>query len=171
MNFDYCFVRLTDNARVIESLARHVSAEQARWKPAPDRWSILEVVNHLYDEERDDFRVRLDGILHRPEQPFSPLDPPRWAGERRYNERDLAESVERFLAERRQSLAWLRELQAPNWENAHAHPSGPIRAGDMLSSWVAHDLLHVRQLAKLHWLYLNAVVSPHKTAYAGEWTA
>ena len=171
MNLDFCLGRLTDNVRMIESLVRNVPAEQAKWKPAPDKWSILEVVNHLYDEERDDFRARLDVLLHRPKQPFAAIDPPRWAVERKYNERELGESLERFLREREASLAWLRELQAPNWENAISLPSGPIRAGDMLASWVAHDLLHVRQLAKLHWLYLAEQVAPYKSAYAGEWTA
>jgi hypothetical protein len=171
MNFDYCTARLTHNAGAIERLAQDVSAEQARWKPAPDRWSVLEVVNHLYDEEREDFRARLDILLHRPEQPFAPIDPPRWANERKYNERDLGESLEKFLREREASLTWLKGLNTPNWEHAIAHPSGRISAGDMLASWVAHDLLHVRQLAKLHWLYLSRQVEPYKTAYAGEWTA
>src|SRR6185503_9610778 len=108
----------TDNARVIESLTRNVSLEQAKWKPAPNRWSILEVVNHLDDEERDDFRARVDGLLHRPGEPMPPIDPPRWAVERRYNERDLEESVQRFKEERQKSLAWLAELREPNWENS-----------------------------------------------------
>ncbi len=58
--------RLSANLETIESLVAGVSEEQIRWKPSPKGWSILEVVNHLYDEERDDFRKRLDYLLHRP---------------------------------------------------------------------------------------------------------
>ena len=107
MNLDDCLARLTDNACVIECLTHPVSPEQARWKPAPDRWSILEVVNHLYDEERDDFRARLDGILHRPDQPVAPIDPPRWAVERKYNERELGESLDKICREVDQPMSAL----------------------------------------------------------------
>jgi hypothetical protein len=161
--------RLADTAEVIAGLTKGVSAEQACWKPAADRWSIVEVVNHLCDEERDDFRARLDGVLHRPGQPLAPIDPPRWAVERKYNERDLAESLGRFLAERQESLQWLRALQNPNWENQHELPHGMIRAGDILAAWAGHDLLHIRQLARLHWEYLNRESAPFRTEYAGSW--
>lgn len=50
----------------IRALADGVAAAQARWRPDAESWSILEVVNHLADEEREDFRTRLDFILHRP---------------------------------------------------------------------------------------------------------
>ncbi|HKR00060.1 MAG TPA: DinB family protein [Pyrinomonadaceae bacterium] len=165
----YHITRLANGAGVFENLVRGVCGAQAVWKPAPDKWSILEVVNHLYDEERDDFRFRLDSILHHPEKRWPPIDPPGWAVERKYNERELTESLERFLGERRKSIEWLKGLKEPRLENVYEHPQGRIRAGDLLASWVAHDLLHVRQLARLHWQYLNSISDPYKTAYAGEW--
>ncbi|MGI8981298.1 MAG: DinB family protein [Pirellulaceae bacterium] len=106
--------RLEHTSTVISSLVEGVSPEQASWKPAADRWSILEVINHLHDEECDDFRARLDGTLHHPGEPLPPIDPPRWAIERKYNERDLTESLGGFLDERQKSLQWLRGLQGPN---------------------------------------------------------
>ena len=47
---------LENSAKKIKSLLEGVSEEQVKWKPQPEKWSILEVINHLYDEERDDFR-------------------------------------------------------------------------------------------------------------------
>jgi hypothetical protein len=169
MNLEFFVNRLVHQPVVIRSLVDDVDTVQARWKPAADRWSILEVVNHLEDEEREDFRPRLDSVLHRPGEPLPPIDPPRWAIERKYNERDLAESLERFLTERRKSLDWLGTLRQPDWESVHQLPHGPIRAGDILASWAAHDLLHVRQLAKLHWEYVNQESVPYETRYAGSW--
>ena len=169
MNLSYCIDRLSCNASVFEGLARVETKAQARWKPSPEKWSILEVVNHLYDEERDDFRFRLDSLLHHHERLWPPIDPPAWAVERSYNERELDESLERFLGERRKSIEWLKELKAPRLENKYEHPQGVISAGDLLASWVAHDYIHVRQLARLHWQYLNHISKPFKTAYAGEW--
>lgn len=59
MDLNYFIARFSNNRGVFESLLRVVRLEQARWKPTPDKWSMLEVVNHLYDEEREDFRQRL----------------------------------------------------------------------------------------------------------------
>ena len=154
----------------IASLTRDVGPIQARWKPQPDEWSILEVVNHLYDEERDDFRMRLDLTLHHPSTSWPPIDPQGWVVERDYNSRDLQKSLDNFLNERRQSVAWLQSLGAPDWESAHVHPRfGRFTAGQLMSSWLAHDLLHIRQLTQLHWQYLSTVLTTYSTAYAGEW--
>jgi hypothetical protein len=42
-------------------MLRGVTEAQARWKPAPEEWSILEVINYLCDEEREDFCLGLGG--------------------------------------------------------------------------------------------------------------
>ena len=140
--------RMAANAGAIQQLVVGVADDQARWKPAPDAWSILEVVNHLADEERDDFRTRVDLTLHRPEVDWPPIDPVGWVTQRDYASRDLADSLAAFLDERARSLAWLRGLDAPNWENEHRHPIfGGMKAGRLMASWAAHDLLHLRQLA------------------------
>jgi hypothetical protein len=169
MNLDFYIARLGENRGVFESLLRGVSVEQARWKPAPEKWSMLEVVNHLYDEEREDFRQHLDFLLHRPGDEWPKIDPQGWVVSRAYNERELGESLANFLREREQSLAWLRTLRAPDWENSRERSWGTINAGEMLASWLAHDFLHIKQLARLHYDYVAEVSAPRKIVYAGEW--
>ena len=44
-----------------------------------------------------------------------------------------------------------------------------MTAGDMFSSWVAHDLLHLRQLVELQYTYTVQTVQPYAVIYAGEW--
>jgi hypothetical protein len=169
MNLDYFIERFSKNREVFEGLTRGLSLEQARWRPASDKWSILEVVNHLYDEEREDFRQRLELVLRDPKQPWPPIDPRGWVTSRGYNERELDLSLNNFLAEREKSLAWLRQLSEPNWQNSNEGPNGILTAGDLLASWLAHDFLHVRQLARLHWQYVGAIADPHQTTYGGPW--
>jgi len=161
--------KMVENAKRVRALAQGVSDQQARWKPHPDSWSIVEVVNHLLDEERHDFRVRLDYTLHRPGEPWPPIDPGGWVAERGYNQRNLDTSLAQFLSERNASIAWLRALSQPDWEAAYNAPWGPIRAGDLLASWLAHDLLHMRQLVELHWAYTTGELAPYRPDYAGEW--
>jgi hypothetical protein len=157
------------NTRRIRSLVEGVPVEQARWKPAPDAWSILEVINHLWDEEKEDFRVRLDITLHHPDQPWPPIDPGGWVTARQYNQREVSEAVEGFLEERQASLAWLESLAAPDWEASYEAPFGTIRAGEIFAAWAAHDLLHMRQLVELHWGYTVRLASPYQAEYAGSW--
>jgi hypothetical protein len=76
---------MADSAQRIRALADGVSEEQARWKPDQKSWSILEVVNHLLDEEHEDFRAFLDIALHRPDEPRPKIAPEAWVTERRYN--------------------------------------------------------------------------------------
>lgn len=160
---------LLQNSERIRSLLQGVPAEQAQWKPDPDSWSILEVINHLLDEEREDFRVRLDIILHEPDRKMPSIDPEGWVVDRKYNDRNLEESLEEFLSERQASLEWLETLGEHEWEATLKMPFGSIRAGDMFASWVAHDLLHMRQLVELHRAYMLKLVAPFEVTYAGPW--
>ncbi len=170
MNLNYFIDRLSTNRDVFESLVKGVNLGQARWKPSPDKWSMVEVINHLYDEEREDFRARLGSILADPKQSWSPIDPRNWVITRGYNERELDTSLNNFLTEREKSLAWLRQLSEPNWENRYEHPDGrSLCAGDLLASWLAHDFLHIRQLVRLHWQYVGAISDPYQTLYGGPW--
>jgi hypothetical protein len=169
MNVEQCLQTMRANTARIQTLAHGISEKQARWRPDAVAWSILEVINHLYDEEQYDFRVRLDIMLHDPERPWPKIDPQGWVQTRDYNSQPLEESLQNFLRERASSLDWLRRLDAPNWEAASTAPWGQMRAGDMLAAWVAHDLLHLRQLVELHHAYTIAQLAPYETRYAGEW--
>ncbi|MGH9872457.1 MAG: DinB family protein [Pyrinomonadaceae bacterium] len=169
MILDYFINRFSKNREVFSGLLEGVSLELARWKPSPDKWSMLEVVNHLYDEEREDFRQRVQLVLADPKQAWPPIDPRTWVTARGYNDRELDTSLNDFFSEREKSLLWLRGLSEPNWQNSNTGPNGTLRAGDLLASWLAHDFLHIRQLTRLHWQYLGAISDPYQTAYGGPW--
>jgi len=162
--------RLAATAAGIGALISDLSADQARWRPDADSWSALEVICHLVDEEREDFRQRIDLTLHRPDAPFPPIAPQKWVTERGYNTRDLREMAAQFQAERVQSLAWLATLADADWTRARSRPNSPeMHAGDFLASWVAHDLLHLRQLIELRYALARNASSPYSVDYAGEW--
>ena len=56
-----------------------------------------------------------------------------------------------------------------DWAVAKTHPKGDLSAGDLLASWAAHDLLHLRQIAKrLHGM-LDTLGDPFTVGYAGTW--
>lgn len=170
MNLDAIIERMARYPAVLRAAAATVSAEDARWKPTPKDWSVLEVCCHLLDEEREDFRLRLRSTLEDATRPWAPLDLAGVAEARGYNTRELGPTLDAFERERADSVAWLRGLRGVDWSTAYIHPKiGPVRAGELMVSWAAHDALHLRQISKR--LYQMALRdAPGQSAvYAGEW--
>ena len=162
--------RLESSAGALKALTSGIEPAEAIWKPDAGRWSILEVINHLADEEVEDFRTRLDILLHRPEDPFPPIDPQRWVVARAYARRGPEESLARFLAERVRTLDWLEQIEATDLDREKPRPGGgSITARELMAAWAAHDLLHVRQITRLRYDYLADEVAPSSLAYAGRW--
>lgn len=160
---------LEDNAAVFSALLAGVPAAQYRWKPSPEKWCLLEVICHLYDEEREDFRARVRHVLETPKEAMPPIDPVGWVSQRRYLEQDYQQKVTAFLEERQQSVAWLRQLKDPAWENTHHHPQlGERSALFFLTNWLAHDYIHFRQITRLKYEYLEAHADD-ELYYAGNW--
>ncbi len=167
MEFDKLYAELVINAETIRALVKGISEEDALVKPTPEDWSIFEVVCHLYDEEINDFRPRLDIILHRSSEPFAPNGDEDWLV--KHNGRKLGDVLDDFLAERQKSLVWLKDLAHAQWDVSYTTPYRTMTAGDMFTSWVAHDTLHLRQLVELRHARIVRLSEPHITDYAGDW--
>jgi hypothetical protein len=169
MEFSMLYRELQNSTEMIRALLSGVTVGEARIQPGERSWSILEVICHLYDEEREDFREHLDWILHRQDKDWHQIDPQGWVIERKYNEQDFIEAQKKFFAERTRSLEWLQRLSGANWETSHTSQFGTMSAGDMFASWVAHDNLHIRQLVELRRLKIENMTRPCNIEYAGDW--
>jgi len=169
MEFGTLYQELQNSTEMIRALLSGITQEAARLKPGAESWSILEVVCHLYDEEREDFREHLDFILHRQKEEWHAFDSDSWVTERNYNGRNFAEMRENFLVERERSLAWLNGLLDPDWEKTFTTEYRTISAGGMFACWVAHDNLHIRQLVELRRMRLENITKPYNLDYAGDW--
>ena len=169
MEIKALYQELLHSTEMIRALLAGVAPEAARFKPDAESWSMLEVVCHLYDEEREDFREHLDFILHRQNEAWHVIDTVGWVTERKYNQQNFAEMQGKFFAEREKSLAWLQGLQHPDWEKSFTTPYRTISAGEMFACWAAHDNLHIRQLVELRRVRLENITRPYNLKYAGDW--
>lgn len=160
--------QLKRSGESIAALVRGLDRDDARWRPGEGKWSIVEVMAHLVDEERDDFRTRIDLTLRHPERDWPSIDPEGWAVTRNYASKEIEQVADEFCREREASLVWLKSLGSPDWNVVHKHPRiGPMTAGTLLGSWVAHDLLHLRQIARIRYARMSALFAPHSLEYAG----
>lgn len=76
---------------------------------------------------------------------------------------------ERFLAERKKSMKWLKGLSDANWDTAYTSEYGSISARQMLAAWIAHDNLHIRQLVELRRHRIEQMNGSSDLKYAGDW--
>lgn len=170
MNQVALFDALTAFPAMLRSSVTGLAVQDANRKPETGAWSITEIVAHLADEERLDFRIRLRLMLEDPSQAWPPIDPEGRAIEQCYNARDYKIELVRFEHERGASLKWLGSLGPIDWSVAHTHPVvGTMQAGDLLASWAAHDMLHLRQIAKRRFELAAAHATEYSTRYAGDW--
>ena len=160
---------LTKNKSVFQSLLSDVSDEFRLWRPSPEKWSLHEIVCHLLDEERFDFRARVNHVLKTPGHPMPPIDPAGWVQEKNYISWNYTATLREFLLERENSLKYLQELVEPNWQLVHHHHKlGTISAGQLLYNWLAHDYLHFRQVTRYQYMFLKEQ-SGIDLGYAGDW--
>ena len=169
MEFKTLYQEIQNSTEMIRALLSGITQQEAQIKPTPESWSILEVVCHLHDTEREDFREHLDFILHRQQDDYHAIDPQAWITERNYNEQDFQEMQSKFFAERQKSLAWLKEISGANWEITYTSEYGTVSAGEMFSCWVAHDNLHLRQFVELRRARIETITQPYPIEYAGDW--
>ncbi|HYD22465.1 MAG TPA: DinB family protein [Flavipsychrobacter sp.] len=169
MQYDHIVSELSRNKNVFRDLFSGLKEPQIRWSQAPGKWCLLEIICHLYDEEREDFRARVAHILNDATKEMPKIDPVAWVTERKYIEQNYDEMTAKFVAEREKSIEWLQSLQNPDWQLFYRHPKvGPVSAELIFTNWLAHDYLHVRQITRLKYDYLKAHTAV-PLDYAGEW--
>ena len=169
MNHHKIIQELSRNKTVFKELLSGLDKEFYLWKPKPEKWCLLEIICHLYDEEREDFRARTKHVLETPDEPMTPIDPAAWVIDRDYIGQDFESTLEKFLKERDDSIAWLNSLQSPNWDNTYQHPKvGPLKAELFLVNWLAHDYMHIRQILNTKFGYLQTLTDK-PLDYAGNW--
>jgi hypothetical protein len=133
-----------------------------------DTWSPVDVVGHLVHGERTDWLPRVRIILADGEsRPFPPFN--RLAQFDAFRDRTLESLLDEFAALRRESLAALDALQltGSDLDRTGQHPAfGRVTLRQLLATWVAHDLDHVVQIARVMARQYSDEVGPWR-AYLG----
>jgi uncharacterized damage-inducible protein DinB len=115
----------------------------------PDTWSPYQVVGHLTHIEESDWIDRTRVILeHGTERVFAPVD--REAGFTRFRDWKLGDLLARFASLRASNLETLgASVQVEDLERRGVHPIfGEVTLGQLLATWVVHDLNHLGQIVK-----------------------
>jgi hypothetical protein len=136
---------------VLRALLVDLPSEWADGTEGPGSWSPAMVVQHLAGEERANWIPRAQTVLrHGRSRVLPPVD--RAAPDTRDDPRALAMLVDEFAELRRESLATIASwnLSRDDLEREGEHPEfGRVTLGQLLATWVAHDLSHLAQIARV----------------------
>ena len=143
-----CLELLEATPAILRGLMSEISDDDARWKPAEDRFSIAEVLSHLPHSEGHCYRSRLDRFLSEDLPEFEPDDAQMHL--EIYKNADPEEDFAHFEEQRETNIELLRGLSADAGSRKAMHrEAGEITLAQMLHEWALHDLGHVRQVAEL----------------------
>ena len=148
----------------LDALLRGLPEAWLHASEGADTFTPRDVVGHLIHGEDTDWIPRAELILeHGENRPFTPFD--RFAFRAWVAETSTGELLDRFAEKRRASLLRLAgfRLTPPDLSRRGTHPAlGPVTLGELLASWVVHDLGHLTQVAR--------VMAKQYTRAVGPWT-
>ncbi len=171
MNFNHLKItsELEKNIGVFSALLQQTGKNEQVYRESDDKWSLLEVVCHLVDEEKEDFRLRVKSVLESPNRSLPPIDPEGWVTQRHYQNQNFDAKIDEWVRERKQSIQWLYSLNNPKWDYAFHHPRiGKMSAWLFLCNWLSHDYHHIRQIITIKRAFLLQHCGV-ALDYAGNW--
>lgn len=136
-------------AKKLERLIQGKSTAKLRKRPAPDKWSVSEILAHLADAETvGSFRMRL--VLGAPGTPIAAFDQDAWVISGHYEKRDPRKSLELFRALREANLALLKSLTPEQWKHYGMHSErGQESIERIVQMFAGHDINHLLQVERI----------------------
>ncbi len=127
-----------------------LSDKVLRYKPAPDKWCILEILAHLADIEVA-YAYRFRQMLADKDPVIAPIDQDAWARNLGYLESPPAELVALYGLNRHANLRLLRRLKADDLKKSAFHPelNGPVTVAKLVEMMAGHGPNHLAQIERL----------------------
>jgi hypothetical protein len=149
---------------VLQAMLSELSEDWIAGDEGPDTWSPYQVVGHLTHIDECDWIDRTRAILeHGTERMLQPVD--REAGFIRFRDWKLGDLLDRFATVRTSNLETVAALvKADDLGRRGVHPTlGEVTLGQLLATWVVHDLNHLGQIVK--------TMAKQYTQAVGPWSA
>ena len=136
-------------AKTLATLLRRATPAKLRKRPAPDKWSVVEIMAHLADVEIVT-GWRLRSILGAPGSPIQAFDQDAWAAAGQYSKRDVRKSLEQFRVLREANLAFLKSLTPEQRKLFGMHAERGEESIERLTQLIAgHDINHLEQIERI----------------------
>lgn len=141
---------LESTPALLARAAEGLEPSKIRQSPAPGSFSLVEHVWHLADIEREGYGIRVRRILTEDEPFLSDFPGDRFAREREYAKRDLADGLAAFAEARNRDIELLRAVHNAMWARRGVQEGvGPITLEDVPRMMAAHDRAHTDEITNL----------------------
>jgi DinB superfamily len=139
---------LAATPKKLERLAKGVSPAKLRKKPAPDKWSVAEILAHLADVEIV-IGWRIRSILGAPGTEVQAYDQNAWNAALHYDKRDARKDLIQQRVNREANLALLKTLTPTQWKQFGVHAERGQESIEHIAKMVAgHDVNHIQQIER-----------------------
>jgi hypothetical protein len=150
-NLDQTISLLCRTPATLNALLRDLPEEWTLRNEGEGTWTVFEIVGHLIYGDRTDWMPRVKTILEfGEEKAFEPFD--RLGQREECAGKPLSALLDEFARLRRERLEELRalNLRDEDFDKRGLHPSlGVVTLSELLSTWAAHDMTHLHQIARV----------------------
>ncbi len=122
--------------------------EMWNYKPAPDKWSVNEIIIHIADSEANGF-CRARKLIAEPGSTVMLFDQDAWANKLDYSKQSIDDAFELFKILRRNTYNIIKDLPDETWNNHIFHPEkGRMTLNDWLVVYDDHIKIHINQMKR-----------------------
>ncbi|MCQ5456525.1 DinB family protein [Bacillus paralicheniformis] len=140
--------------RTPQTLSQLLTGLSSPWiscNEGEDTWNAFDVVGHLIEGEKNNWLPRIKLIVTEgATEPFPPFD--RFSQLNQNDGKTMEQLLNEFADIRRANLKTLQQIIDPetDFEQTGMHPEfGIVKLREQISTWVAHDLTHISQIARV----------------------
>ncbi|MCY8046846.1 DinB family protein [Bacillus haynesii] len=137
--------------QTLSQLLTGLSSEWINRNEGENTWSAFDVVGHLIEGEKNNWLPRIKMIVTKgATEPFPPFD--RFSQLNQNDGKTMEQLLNEFADIRRANLKTLQQIIDPetDFEQTGMHPEfGIVKLREQISTWVAHDLTHISQIARV----------------------
>jgi hypothetical protein len=123
--------------------------EMWQWKPAPEKWSIHEIIIHITDSEANSY-VRCRRLAAEPGSGVYGYNENKWAMQLSYHQQSTEDALELFKWLRKLSYNLLKTIPEQTWQTAFVQhsESGKVTFEEWLQTYEEHVPVHIRQMQR-----------------------
>ncbi|MAT41052.1 MAG: hypothetical protein CL609_01840 [Anaerolineaceae bacterium] len=133
----------------LETILKNISLEESKAKPIKDEWSIVEIISHLYDVDKEVNIPRLKKLKSSQEPFFTAINTDDWAVIKNYQENQFPKIFNLFIQTRLELIDEILSLSEEDWAKTISHTVfGPTTVLEIIKFIAQHDRIHIQQIHK-----------------------
>jgi hypothetical protein len=150
-NLQHSIEILERTPEVLKTMLQDLTTVWTSQNEGPETWSAYDVVGHLIVGEKTDWVPRMEIILSESaDKRFQPFD--RFAQFTTGEVKSLPELLDEFKSLRKKNIEILlsKKITDKDLQKKGVHPNfGEVTLGQLLATWVVHDLNHIAQISRV----------------------